>query len=62
MPSLRKGKVMLCWLETEMETRSRSLVKTISWRVIAILVTLLVAYSFLGKWPESISITIGANA
>lgn len=45
-----------------METRLRSLLKALSWRVIALLVTLFVAYFFLGKWTESISIAIGANA
>ena len=45
-----------------MEKRKRSLVKAISWRVIATLVTILFAYIFLEDWTESIALGVGANA
>ena len=43
------------------ESRKRSLVKTISWRVIATTVTVLVSYKFLGEWSTSIVLAITAN-
>lgn len=44
-----------------LETRIRSLAKTITWRMIATGVTLAVAYLLLGKWTESIYIAVLAN-
>jgi len=42
------------------ETKSRSLSKTIIWRVIAMLITWGTIYAFTGKLSESIKITIVA--
>ena len=44
-----------------MESRKRSIVKTIIWRFIATTVTILVAYAFVGEWTPSISLGIAAN-
>ncbi|MEE8414352.1 MAG: DUF2061 domain-containing protein [Dehalococcoidales bacterium] len=45
-----------------METHKRSLVKTLSWRIIATAVTLLVSYMWLGEWGSSIALALTANA
>ncbi|MDP3792143.1 MAG: DUF2061 domain-containing protein [bacterium] len=42
------------------ETSKRSLVKTIVWRVVATLVTLVVVYVFTGRISESLKITLTA--
>ncbi len=44
-----------------MESRKRSLVKSISWRVIATAVTMLVSYIWLEDWTTSIFLAIMAN-
>ena len=44
-----------------METHRRSIVKAITWRVIATATTLLVAYIWLGEWTTSIALAIMAN-
>ncbi len=44
-----------------MESRKRSLVKSISWRFIATAVTMLVSYIWLEDWTTSIFLAIMAN-
>ena len=44
-----------------MESHKRSLIKTISWRIIATTVTMLVSYIWLGEWTSAISLAITAN-
>ena len=44
-----------------MESRKRSLVKTISWRFIATAITMLVSYIWLGEWAASIALALTAN-
>ena len=44
-----------------METHKRSLVKTISWRIIATIVTVLVSFMWLGEWTTSIALALTAN-
>ena len=44
-----------------MERRRRSFVKSISWRLIAFLTTVVVAFIYLGKFEEALIIGIGAN-
>ncbi len=44
-----------------MESRKRSLVKAISWRVIATAVTMLVSYIWLEEWATSIALALAAN-
>ncbi len=43
------------------ESHKRSIVKTITWRVIATATTMLVAYIWLGEWTTSIALAIMAN-
>lgn len=45
-----------------MESRKRSLAKTISWRLLATLVTIFLSYIWLREWWASISLGIAANA
>lgn len=42
------------------ETRTRSIAKTIAWRIIATLITWAVVYFFTGKISESLKITLTA--
>jgi len=44
-----------------MESRKRSLAKSISWRIIATTVTMLIAFIWLGDWTTSITLAIVAN-
>lgn len=44
-----------------METRKRSLAKTATWRGIAIAVTLLISYMWLGEWKSAIALALTAN-
>ncbi len=44
-----------------MESHKRSIAKTISWRIIATAVTILLAYIWLGEWASSVSLGIAAN-
>ncbi len=44
-----------------MESRKRSLVKSISWRIIATTITMLVAFIWLEEWTTSITLAITAN-
>ncbi len=44
------------------ESRKRSVVKSLIWRVIATTVTILLAYAWFGEWGSSISLGLAANA
>ncbi len=44
-----------------MESQRRSLTKTISWRIIATTVTLLVSFLWLGEWTSAIALALTAN-
>ena len=44
-----------------MESHKRSLVKTITWRLIAVTVTLLISYLWLREWGSSIALALAAN-
>ena len=45
-----------------MESRKRSLTKTISWRIIATAITILVSFIWLGEWASAVALAITANA
>lgn len=47
--------------QTGMESRKRSVVKSIIWRLIATTVTILLAYVWFGEWGSSISLGLTAN-
>ena len=42
-------------------TKSRSLAKSLTWRVIAVVSTLLIGYAMTGSWSFSVSLTIVSN-
>ncbi len=44
-----------------METHKRSIAKTISWRIIALIVTLLVSFIWLQEWTTSLALALTAN-
>lgn len=44
-----------------METHKRSIAKTISWRIIALVVTLLVSFIWLQEWTTSLALALTAN-
>ena len=44
-----------------MESRKRSLTKTMSWRIVATTVTMLVSFLWLGEWTSAIALAITAN-
>jgi len=44
-----------------MESRKRSLVKTISWRIVALVITMLVSFIWLREWTTSIALALAAN-
>ena len=44
-----------------MESHKRSLTKTISWRIIATTITILVSYIWLGEWTSAIGLAVTAN-
>ena len=44
-----------------MESRRRSLAKTILWRIIATTITMLISYIWLGEWLSSIALALTAN-
>ena len=46
---------------TGIESRKRSLIKSLIWRVIATTVTMLVSYIWLGKWADAIVLALVAN-
>ena len=43
------------------ESRKRSLIKSISWRIIATAITMLVSFIWLGEWTSAIALAITAN-
>lgn len=45
-----------------MESHSRSIVKSITWRLIAIAVTMLISYIWLQEWGSSIILALVANS
>ena len=45
-----------------MEHHKRTLVKTITWRIIALVTTIAVVYLYSGDMKESLVVGIGANA
>lgn len=44
-----------------MESRARSVAKTVSWRLLATLVTILLAYVWLQEWATSVSMGVVIN-
>ena len=44
-----------------MDSRKKSLLKTISWRIVAIILSLAVTYLFIGSFALSFEIVITAN-
>ncbi len=44
-----------------MESQWRSIVKTVTWRLIAITVTVLISYIWLQEWGSSIALALAAN-
>jgi len=44
-----------------MESRQRSLIKTILWRIIATAVTMLISFIWLGEWGSSLALALTAN-
>lgn len=45
-----------------METKKRSIIKSISWRILATMLTLLVAYTFIGELSTAAGLTLTAAA
>ncbi len=44
-----------------MESHWRSIIKTVTWRLIAIAVTILISYIWLQEWGSSIALSLVAN-
>ena len=44
-----------------MESHWRSLIKTVTWRLIAVTVTMLISYIWLQEWSSSIALALAAN-
>jgi len=44
------------------DTRKRSLTKTLTWRVLALLSTFVITFLFLGDFQDSLKVTIILNA
>lgn len=45
-----------------MDSRKRSLVKALTWRVFALIITIGVSFAFLGTWSTSIAIGLASNS
>ena len=45
-----------------MDSHKRTIVKTMTWRVVATTVTMLVSYVWLGEWGSAVALAITANA
>ena len=43
------------------ESKKKSLYKTITWRIIAIIISIIVTYAFTGMWMASVGAAIVAN-
>ncbi len=44
-----------------MESRKRSIVKAATWRIVALVITMLVSFIWLGEWTTSIALALAAN-
>ncbi len=44
-----------------MESRRRSMVKAATWRIVALVITMLVSFMWLGEWTTSIALALAAN-
>jgi uncharacterized membrane protein len=44
-----------------MDSKRRSIIKAITWRILALLITILVSFAILGSWSVSIAIGIVSN-
>jgi len=44
-----------------MDSKRRSIIKAITWRILALLITILVSFAILGSWSVSIAIGILSN-
>ncbi|MEE8414316.1 MAG: DUF2061 domain-containing protein [Dehalococcoidales bacterium] len=44
------------------ESHRRSILKSITWRLVAVTVTILISYIWLGDWGSSIVLSLVANA
>jgi adenylylsulfate kinase len=44
-----------------MDSKRRSIVKAITWRIFALLITIIVSFAILGSWSVSIAIGISSN-
>ncbi len=44
-----------------MDSHKRTIVKTLTWRVVATTVTMLVSYIWLGEWGSAVALAITAN-
>lgn len=44
-----------------MDSHKRTIVKTLTWRVVATTVTMLVSYIWLGEWGSAVALALTAN-
>jgi uncharacterized membrane protein len=44
-----------------MDSKRRSIIKSISWRIIALFITIFVSFAILGSWSVSAAIGISSN-
>ncbi len=44
-----------------MDSRKRSLAKALTWRIFALIITIVVSFAFLGTWSTSIAIGLVSN-
>ena len=44
-----------------MDSKRRSIIKAITWRILALLTTIIVSFAILGSWSVSIAIGISSN-
>lgn len=44
-----------------MDYRRRSITKALTWRIIALIITIMISYAFLGNWSTSIIIGLVSN-
>ncbi|MFB0513940.1 MAG: DUF2061 domain-containing protein [Candidatus Bathyarchaeia archaeon] len=44
-----------------MDSKRRSIIKAITWRIFALLITIIVSFAILGSWSVSIAIGILSN-
>lgn len=48
-------------MKPEIDSRIRSIVKSISWRILAFIITILASFFVFGSWEISISVAIAAD-